>query len=381
MSFTVGATITGAETALYSFGTTGDGANPGGSLIQASDGNLYGMTNTGGDNNVGTVFKITPGGTVTVLHSFVGGTGDGAIPTGSLIQASNGDLYGMTRDGGANNVGTVFKITGIGTSTATESVLHSFAGGTGDGANPNAGLIQASDGNLYGMTLYGGANNLGTLFKITPAGAETIQYSFAGGTGDGAFPLCNLIQTSNGNLYGMTYGGGANNVGTVFKITGIGTSTVTESVLHSFAGGTGDGANPNGNSSLVQASDGNFYGMTLYGGANNVGTVFKITPAGVETVLHSFAGGTGDGALPYCSLIQASDGNLYGMTNTGGANNVGTVFKITPSGTVTVLHSFAGSTSDGANPYGDLIQASDGNLYGMTWGGGANNMGTVFKIN
>jgi uncharacterized repeat protein (TIGR03803 family) len=381
---TDGTTVGTAETVLYSFaGGTGDGATPWGSLIQASDGKLYGLTSYGGTHDLGTVFGISTDGTAagtteTVLHTFAGGTGDGANPQGSLIQASDGNLYGMTKSGGANGAGTVFGISTDGTAAGTtETVLHTFAGGTGDGASPNGDLIQASNGNLYGLTYAGGTNSLGTVFWISTDGttvgtAETVLYSFAGGTGDGANPqFGSLIQASDGNLYGMGYTGGANNFGIVFKISTAG----VETVLHSFLGAGGDGAHPDGD--LVQASDGNFYGMTSYGGG--AGAVIKISTAGVETVLHSFAGGTGDGATPWGSLIQASNGNLYGLTYAGGTHDLGTVIKISTAGTETMLWSFGG-TGDGASPLGSLIQASDGNLYGMTKSGGANGAGTVFKI-
>ncbi len=361
-----------AWTVLYSFaGGIGDGSRPDCSLIQASDGNFYGVTNIGGANNLGTVFKITTSGIETVLHNFAGGIGDGSQPYCSLIQASDGNFYGVTNIGGANNLGTVFKIT----TSGTETVLYSFAGGIGDGANPEGHLIQASDGNLYGLTQTGGAHGWGALFKITTSGTETVLWSF-GGTGDGTAPVGSLVQASDGNLYGLTETGGANSVGTVFKITTSG----TETVLHSFSGTTADGGYPSPSSSLIQASDGNLYGMTQSWGANGGGMVFRITLSGTESVRWSF-GGTGDGASPQGGLIQASDGSFYGMTLVGGANNLGTVFKITTSGIETVLHSFAGGIGDGASPQSGLIQASDGSFYGMTLVGGTNNLGTVFKIN
>ncbi|MEO9230737.1 MAG: choice-of-anchor tandem repeat GloVer-containing protein [Devosia sp.] len=276
----------------------------------------------------------------------------------------------------SNGTGTVAgaNVTNIGVACVpgTESVLYSFAGGA-DGANPYfSNLIQGVDGNLYGMTVSGGGHNFGTVFKITTAGVETVLHSFAGGA-DGQNPFGSLIQGVDGNLYGMTYSGGTNSAGTVFKITTAG----VESVLYSFAGGA-DGQNPYG--TLIQGVDGNLYGMTAYGGTNSAGTVFKITTAGVESVLHSFAGGTADGQSPFGSLIQGVDGNLYGMTEGGGTNSVGTVFSVTTAGVESVLYSFAGG-ADGQGPYGSLIQGVDGNLYGMTYDGGANSVGTVFMIN
>ena len=362
--------LPGTESVLYSFvGGTTDGADPYGSLIQASDGNFYGMTNAGGAYGDGTIFEITPGGTETVLHSFTDGmvTTDGAYPYGRLIQASDGNFYGMTSSGGLFNLGTVFKMTPAG----TEIILHSFDGGA-DGEAPHGSLIQASDGNFYGMTTAGGVYGAGTVFEITPGGTETVLHSFTGGA-DGGTPRGSLIQASDGSFYGTTSGGGVNaGVGTVFKITSAG----TETVLHSFGVGT-DGVNPMG--SLIQASDGDFYGVTNGGGVYGSGTVFKITPGGSETVLYSFPGT--DGSAPVGSLIQASDGNFYGMTNAGGTNTFGIIFRITPGGSETVLYSFLGGTTDGSGPLDSLIQASDGNLYGMTIGGGASRNGTVFQFN
>jgi uncharacterized repeat protein (TIGR03803 family) len=363
----------GTESVLYSFfeGLT-DGGGPNGSLIQASDGNLYGTTWGGGAYDFGTVFKITPAGAETVLYSFAGPTADGAHPNGDLIQSSDGNFYGTTLQGGASTYfGTIFKVT----PTSTETVLYSFNNGLTDGGRPNGNLIQASDGNFYGMTQVGGANGYGTVFKIIPAATETVLYSFKGGPSDGATALGSLIQASDGNLYGMTAEGGANNFGTVFKITPAG----SEVVLYSFKGGASDGADPA--NSLIQASDGNFYGMTAEGGANNVGTVFQITPAGSEVVLYSFKGGASDGAGPNGDLLQASDDNFYGMTYQGGANGFGTVFKITPAGIEAVLYSFKGGPSDGASPIDSLIQTSDGNLYGMTQDGGEIGAGIVFEFN
>ena len=348
-------------TTLYSFAGS-DGAQPTAGLVQGSDGNFYGTTSQGGASETGTVFKITPSGTLTTLHSFAGGS-DGEVPFAGLVQGSDGNFYGTTYLGGVNEFGTVFKMTPTGTLTS----LYNFA--ASGGVLPVAGLVQGSDGNFYGTTTGGGANNAGTVFEITPSGTLTTLYSFARSDGDD--PYGGLLQGSDGNFYGTTTGGGASNGnGTVFKITPRGILTT----LYSFAGS--DGANPY--AALVQGSDGNFYGTTAGGGASNGnGTVFKITPGGTLTTLHSFAGS--DGANPYAALVQGSDGNFYGTTQQGGANNGnGTVFKITPSGTLTSLYSFAGS--DGALPGAGLVQGSDGNFYGTTGGGGAYNDGTVFRL-
>ena len=361
------------ESVLHSFFLGYDGAYPDGDLVQANDGNLYGMTYNGGgdfdDCNLGcgAVIKITPAGTETLLIGFFY---SGANPHGSLIQANDGNLYGMTSLGDF-----LFKMTLAGAAMD----LYIFPAFAGDGATPLGALIQGSDGNFYGTTSAGGTNGNGTVFKITIGGVETWLYSFGSVAGDGSYPNGSLIQASDDNFYGTTSTGGANGAGTVFKITPAG----SELVLHSFgARASGDGESPYG--SLIQASDGNFYGMTLGGGSNGTGAVFKITPAGAESVLYSFgAAGSGDANSPYGNLIQASDGNFYGMTYGGGANTCGSVgcgavIRITTAGAESVLYSFGANANDGQNPYGSLIQASDGNLYGMTHGGGA---GTVIRIN
>jgi len=366
------------------------GVIPHSPLIQATDGNFYGTTTYGGDNNWGTVFKVTPEGILTTLYSFA--FTDGEDPEAGLVQGTDGNFYGTTAGGGTSRDGTVFKITPGGVLTS----LHSFAGI--DGSFPN-GLIQASDGNLYGTTFYGGANGKGTVFKITPAGTLTTLYSFSGT--DGANPAASLIQASDGNLYGTTASGGANNTGTVFQITPTGTYTL----LYSFSalsssGINSDGATPNG---LVVGNDGDFYGTAAYGGANGSGTIFKITPTGSLTTLYTFSVlstespyGNTDGGRPLAGLVQGSDGNFYGVTSRGGNNNNGTIFKMTPAGAFTVLHTFSSglgpsfvennpltfANADGANPQAPLIQGKDGNLYGTAADEGAfAYYGTIFKIN
>jgi uncharacterized repeat protein (TIGR03803 family) len=314
------------------------------------------------------VFKITPQGVKSVVHNFESGS-DGAVSYASLIADADGNLYGTTTVGGINNNGTVFKITPQG----QETVLYSFESGA-DGAYPYGGLTLNTDGNLYGTTKNGGINDYGTVFKITPQGVETVLYSFQDGS-DGAFPVASLVADANGNLYGTTSGGGSDYAGTVFKITSQG----VESVLHSFQGGA-DGAVPQ--AGLILDATGNLYGTTQDGGGiNDYGTVFKITPQNVETVLYSFRG-VNDGANPYAGLILDATGNLYGTTAHGGFNNYGTVFKITPQGQETVLYRFQ-SGSNGAVPQAGLIFDATGNLYGTTQLGGDNSYfghGTVFKL-
>jgi uncharacterized repeat protein (TIGR03803 family) len=344
---------------LYSFaGGASDGAGPYHSLIQASDGDFYGTTLTGGSRNGGTIFKITPSGTESLLYSFT------SSPYSGLMQGSDDNFYGTTANGGVSGRGTVFEITPSG----TESVLYSFPAG---GSDPYTGVIQGSDGNFYGTTGAGGASDDGTVFKVTPGGTATVLHVFPKvGSSDGQTPYAGLLQGSDGNFYGTTYFGGSYGFGTVFKVTPGG----IETVLHSFGGGS-DGENPY--AGVIQGSDGNFYGTTYQGGSSGRGTVFQITPSGTETILYSFAGG-GDGANPEAGVIQGSDGNFYGATYLGGTSNLGTVFQLTPSGTETVLHTFAGN--DGTNPWANLVQGSDGNFYGSTTAGGASGHGTFFKV-
>jgi len=369
-SSTATLTITAAPqvaTVLYSFaGGTSDGSRPYAPLIQASDGSFYGTTLEGGANGDGTVFHLTSAGAETVLHSFGGGT-DGSQSYGGLLLANDGNLYGTTYTGAPTPYGKIFKMT----TTGTESVLFSFNGV--DGAAPYLGsLVQDSAGNLYGTTNQGGANGTyGTVFEITTTGTFTLLHSFGAGT-DGSNPQAGLILGSDGNLYGTTGGGGTHGNGTVFKVT---LPSGTETVLYSFGTGT-DASQPQG--TLIQTSDGSFYGTTSHGGANGEGTVFKITPAGVETVLYSF-GSSGDGTRPYAGLIQGTDGNFYGTTNMGGTNNAGTIFSITPAGVETVLYSFTSSNTDGGYPEAPLIQGADGHFYGTAALGGATGLGVVFK--
>ncbi|HEV2177823.1 MAG TPA: choice-of-anchor tandem repeat GloVer-containing protein [Terriglobia bacterium] len=370
-------------TTLFSFDYTPVGAQPFATLVQANDGNLYGTTTTGGANlYYGTVFKITPGGTLTTLHSF--DFTDGYYRYGVLVQATDGNFYDTTQEGGATGNGTVFKISPSG----NLATLYSFCAQSGcaDGSLPHAGLIQATDGNFYGTTFSGGANSYGTVFKIAPSGTLTTLYSFCSqsGCGDGSLPSAGLIQAVDGNFYGTTSSGGANRYyGTVFRITASGTLTT----LYSFCSQTNcaDGAGPSG---LVQAADGNLYGTTSGGGGSGIsaGTVFKITPSGALTKLYSFCSQSGctDGNFPAATLVQATDGNFYGTTDIGGVGgSYGTVFKVTPRGILTTLHRF--DSTDGANPYAGLVQDTNGNFYGTTLSGGASSTctggcGTVFSL-
>jgi uncharacterized repeat protein (TIGR03803 family) len=326
-TLTLFVTSTNAQTfaTLHIFeGSPTDGSYPEAPLVQATNGNLYGTTFTGGASASGTVFKITPDGTLTTLYSFCSQSSctDGEFPDW-LVQATDGDFYGTTGGGGSNGDGTVFKINASGTLTT----LHSFDGTDGDSPN---GLFQATDGNFYGTTYTGGASASGTVFKITPDGALTMLYSFCSQSGcaDGSGPFAPLVQASNGDFYGTTAVGG-----------------------------------------FISAA------CAKLNGDVGCGTIFKITPSGTLTTLYSFCSQSGctDGLSPYAGLVQATDGNFYGTTEFGGANSDGTVFKIAPRGKLTTLYTFCSESgcTDGAAPIGGLVQDTNGRFYGTTSNGGS----------
>jgi len=319
----------GELTTLYNFcaqaGCT-DGEFPGFGLVLGTDGNFYGTTEQAGPNGFGTVFQITSAGVLTTLHGF--DYGDGSVPT-ELVQAANGNFYGTTQWGGtgtacSSNVGcgTVFKITSAGTFTK----LYNFCSQTSctDGTTPLAGLVQARNGNFYGTTEGGGTNGDGTVFAIAGNGKFTTLYSFCSqaNCNDGEFPQAGLVQATNGSLYGTTSGGGTSALGTVFAITTAGNLTT----LYNFCSlrFCNDGAVPSG--ALVQGSDGNLFGTTLNAGLDASGSVFGITPAGRLTTLHVFD--ASDGELPYAQLLQTASGIFYGITSGGGTNGNGTVFSL-----------------------------------------------------
>ena len=360
--------LAGAQTfiPLYSFGTVPDGSLPRASLMQASDGYLYGTAPDGGSSFNGMIFRITTNGMYAPFYSFTGAH-DGVNPGCDLVQASDGYLYGTAVNGGTNNLGTVFRISTNGIMTP----LYSFIG-TNDGSHPIAGLVQASDGYLYGTTQNGSTNNDGTIFRISTNGVLTPLHTFMGN--DGSIPLASLVQASDGNLYGTTELGGTNNFGTVFRITTNGAFTS----LCSFTDGN-DGAFPW--AGLLKASDGNLYGTAIGGGNNGKGsgTVFRFTTNGILTTLYSFTYGN-DGGEPLGGLVQANDGYLYGTTTAaGGIHNDGTIFRITTNGVFTALYSFTGG-HDGANPYTGLVQANNLNFYGTARVGGTNDYGTIFEL-
>ncbi len=392
-------------TTLASFNFT-NGADSNSPLIQGIDGNFYGTTQAGGNSGpcflsplggCGVFFSITPGGTLTTVYAFCSqmNCADGTEPSGPLVQGSDGNFYGTTQGGGVTNppcyqygCGTVFKITPSGVLTT----LYTFCSQPNctDGSVPLGGLVQGSDGNFYGTTYSGGSNGLafGTVFKITPGGTLTTIYNFCHQSGcpDGNSPYAGLVNGADGNFYGTTSqgGGGSNNGGTIFKITPSGTLTT----IYVFCSRNGCPDGSGTRAGLVQGLDGNFYGAAIGGGAGHHGTVFKITPGGALTTLHSFEGS--DGAQPVAGLIQGTDGNFYGTTPIGGTSlnqlcfslGCGTLYEITPAGAFTSLHGFGGP--DGISPQVPPVQGTDGNFYGTTSGGGINcsggGCGTVFRL-
>ena len=371
MSFlTPGARSNLTFSALVSFDST-NGAAPQAGLRQGADGAFYGTTHDGGTYDDGTVFKMTTNGVLTTLLSFNGT--NGSHPAAGLAMGRNGAFYGTTYDGGTNDLvnggdGTVFKITTNGVFTS----LLSF--NTTNGANPAAGLVQGADGNYYGTTENGGTNDVadggdGTVFRITTNGVLTSLISFNGT--NGANPDAGLVLAANGTFYGTASGGGEDDSGTVFQITTNGILTT----LYSFTGGE-DGADPE--AGLVQGADGNLYGTTFSGGTDDSGTVFAITTNGLLTTLYSFTGGI-DGAGPSAELVLGADGNFYGTTSSGGVDDYGTAFVITPGGTLATLVLFD-SDSYGADPQAGLAQAADGSFYCAAASGGTNDAGTLFRF-
>ncbi|MGH9497534.1 MAG: choice-of-anchor tandem repeat GloVer-containing protein [Terriglobales bacterium] len=371
-------------TTLRRFNKT-DGTNPLASLVQGMDGGLYGVTPSEGPYRAGTVFRLASG-SFKILHDFNGTDGSAAVS--GMVQATDGQLYGTTEQSGAYAGGTVFEITRKGALTT----LYNFCAqaNCADGTEPAGRLIQASGG-FYGITGHGGINGGGTVFKISPQGALTTLYSFCAQTGcnDGQTPVAGLVQGLDGNFYGTTDAGGTGShdtcplgCGTVFKITPTGTLTT----LYSFCAqpNCADGQDPQGE--LIQTADGNFYGTTVLGGTGDCvagcGTVFRMSPQGSMTTLYNFCSQSSCGANPFTGLVLASDGNLFGETAYGGAHNLGTLFEITPNGELTILYNFCSqeNCSDGYFPLAALVQATDGNFYGTTYEGGHGGWGTVFRL-
>ncbi len=382
-----------AESVLHSFTGGTDGGLPYSGVVLDAQGNMYGTTAAGGNlagcsgNGCGTVFMMDPSGNETVLYDF---TGLYVVPVG-MVRDAQGNLYGITADGGTDDFGTVFKIDAEGNQTT----LYNFTGVGRDGITPTGGLALDSKGNLYGTTLMGGSrtecggSGCGNVYKIDPEGNETILYSFVGITPDkvdGSEPNGGVLLDALGNLYGTTTGGGNSGCtngtdyggcGTVFKLDPAG----NETLLYAFTGAA-DGANPF--AGLVTDAQGNFYGTTsgAYSGAATGGTVFKLDTTGKLTVLHSFPAMAWDGVGPG-ALVWDAQGNLYGTTKAGGLVSAGTVFELDQTGKETLLHHFLAS-GDGAIANRELTIDAENNLYGTTQGGGTGHnpyfTGTVFKL-
>jgi uncharacterized repeat protein (TIGR03803 family) len=376
-----GGELTGIDFAALGEFNTNNGELPNDAPVLATDGNLYGTTIAGGTNGVGVIFKDTTGGQLTVLHYFSTNSWDGDYPYAPLTVGQDGNLYGVTAFGGAYGQGTIFEITIHGLFTQ----LYSFGtelneqGYALDGSCPEGGLIQGRDGNFYGVTRFGGPMNEGTVFQFFTNGILNTLHSFAGNgsNDDGINPLfASLVEGADGIFYGTTFAGGTNDDGTIFQITADGTF----STLFEFNGT--NGLYPYAGLSL--GTDGNLYGATSEGGTNQDGNVFQITTNGVLTTLVEFNGT--NGLLPYSGVVLGLDNTIYGTTYEGGpafvpgiASGAGTVFQVTTNGSLTTLYSFTGG-DDGSFPYGGVFRDGMGHWYGTATSGGAESSGTVYSL-
>ena len=358
----LGCMAANTETVLKNFAFPPKGYSLGSGLTGGPAGELYGTTESGGPTNSGVVYRIDASG-MTVLYYFTGGA-DGGFPEGHLARDSAGNLYGATLFGGQGDHGVVYMLD----PTGKETVLYAFAGPL-DRGGPESGVIRDEAGNLYGTTLSGGVYGDGMLFKIDPAGHETVLYSFNEKSGGGG-PTGTLIRSSGGDFYGTTFGGGSAGWGTVFKVDAKG----HETVLHNFRFARGGFPR----SGVIRDAAGNFYGTTSVGGAGcakqGCGVVFKLDPRGNYTVLYGFTGPGGQ--YPYSGVIRDEAGNLYGTASDGGALLGGVVYKVDPSGNETVLLNFPG----GSRPVDGVIRDAAGNLYGTIPVGGRAGLGAVYKI-
>ena len=362
---------------LFNFAGT-NGQNPQAGLLEGSDHLLYGTTSFRGTNSYGTVFQLDKTGTnYALLHNFYGTNADGWYPQSVLIEGDDGALYGMCANGGTDGQGTVFKLNKNG---GGYSVLHQFTWTNGDGRIPEAGLLKVTDGLLYGTTSRGGTADYGSLFKLDQAGSnETVVASFSWSGGDGWNPQAKVIEASDGALYGTTGNGGSNDFGTVFRMN---KNQGSYTVLHHFDWHA-DGALPQG---VIEATNGALFGTAFEGGTNNFGTVFTLNQnGGGFTVLRSVPGTNTAEIEPSASLIEGSDGGLYGVAAGGGyppTNGPGSVFMLSKDGrTFTNLHTFTGSTNEGRGLAASLMEGTNGALYGTTYSSGSGGYGVVFTVN
>ncbi len=366
----------GTLATVHNFAGGSDGSNPVDGLMMDAKGTLFGTTSAGGAFGQGTVFKIAAHGADVVLHSFKGGA-DGSQPNGGVIEGVHGTLFGTTTAGGAAGAGTVYSLRGN-----TETVLYSFAGGTADGADPQAGLVMDAKGNLYGTTHAGGATGNGTVFELVApkhksgTWTEKVLYSFGTGT-DGVAPVGRVAFDSAGNLYGTTSAGGTIGYGTVFQLQP--GSTWHETILHNFQN-TDDGNTPY--AGLVADSAGNFYGAATAGGNNGGGTIFELSPSPGGFTFTTLASVPGSGVSgTFRDVLVQPNGVIYATTHCDGSNSAGSIFELTQSGgtwSYTALYNFTGG-SDGLYSISSLV-LKDGKLYGTTIGGGASSNGTVYAF-
>lgn len=377
---------------LHHFGED-DGEYPDTDLVMDAEGNLYGMTVQGGDFNSGTVFRLAPtptGWVESILYSFTSGA-DGGQPYGGVTLDAEGNIYGTTVVGGSyagcpeDGCGVVFKLTKTGAGY-TQRVIHAFQGGEADGSGPGGPLSFDAEGNLYGMTPGGGAFGMGVLFQLapTPAGGwvETVIHHFTGAQVGGSPSKARLLIDESGEIFAVGTVGGAFGVGMVFQLSPEAGGGWTFRTLYSFQGQP-DGIFPYGG--LVRDAEGSFYGTTYYGGSMDLGVVYKLANVeGVwtETVLHHFLGGS-DGSYPISALTFGGHGQLYGTTSTGGGpGSQGTIFMLTPAANggwrESVVHAFDGT--DGELPYAGLLADRRGNFYGSAVYGGKDGDGTIFRF-
>jgi uncharacterized repeat protein (TIGR03803 family) len=358
-------------TTIHTFNPDSDGNAPFAALVEGADGKLYGVNSTGGRSDNGTIFRLaTSGGDFTVLNTFTQ-SNQGYMPEGGIVQASDGNFYGTTSQGGNNGYGTLYQVL---PSTGKLNILAAFANGD-PGANPVGALIQGLDGFLYGTAEYGGADSYGTVFRADISTGTTTALAEIEGGSAGTNPESDLIQGSDGNFYGTTSQGGKDSLGTFFQITPGGDYTT----LYTFSGSTDGGTPLRG---VVQGNDGAFYGIANAGGLGGAGVIFRIALSGTTatlTPIYSFQPTLGDGTNALGQLTLASDGNFYGTTSQGGAYSDGTIFRVTPAGGFETIYNFTDGT-DAGDPISGVTQASDGNLYGTTAGESDTN-GTVYSIN